>query len=325
MAAPFAIAGVTSGSVAFDGLRVAYLTAGPDDSKEVNGDGEKAEREGDRVNGADGTDGAHGTEVRGGSDPPIVLLHGGGLDRAVLSWKHTIPALATDRRVYAPDWPGFGASDPPDVPEGAITTDYFLTVLERFRAALGVEEVTLCGISMGGGVALGYSLTYPERVSRLVLIDSYGLGGVIPGGRLGSLFVRFPSVSEAVFEALARSRRLTALTARGVVARGNLDATLVREMHETAQRPGAADTWRAFQRNDVRPEGLRTNYLDRLPDLSVPTLLIHGERDPLVPVEWAIRAGTLIPDAEVRAIPDCGHWPPREIPDTTNEHLRAFL
>jgi len=294
MSAPFALPGVETRFVSLDGLSVAYLTAGPDDHE-------------------------------GDSDPPIVLLHGGGLDRAALSWKFTIPALTTDRRVYAPDWPGFGESDPPDLPDEEISTDYFLTVLDRFLDALDLVDVTLCGISMGGGVALGYALSNPERVSRVALLDSYGLGGAVPGGRLAHLFVQSSLPSDLVTALLRRSRRLTALSVRGIVAPGNLTDDLIDEVYEIVTRPKSTDTWGAFQRNEVGPTGLRTNYVDQLPDLSVPTLVLHGERDSLVPAEWAVRAGPSIPDREIRILPDCGHWPPRERPETTNEHLRAFL
>lgn len=313
MLASSAIDGVVARVVDLDGLSTTYLTAGPN----RRGGSEPTEIEGSES-------GSVENEADGESAPPIVLLHGGGLDRAALSWKHAIPALAADRRVYAPDWPGFGDSDPPDVPKAEVTTDYFVSVLDRFREALRIEEVALCGISMGGGVALGYALAHPEHVSRVALIDSYGLGGDVPGDRLAAGFVRSPLPGDLVTALLRRSRRLTALSVRAIVAPGNGTESLVDEVYGIASRPGAADAWQAFQRNEVGVRGLRTNYLDRLPDLSVPALLVHGERDLLVPVKWTIRAGTLIPDCEVRIIPRCGHWPPRERPETTNEYLRTF-
>jgi pimeloyl-ACP methyl ester carboxylesterase len=89
---------------------------------------------------------------------------------------------------------------------------------------------------------------------------------------------------------------------------------LVDDVSRAARRPGAGRAFRAFQRAEIGPHGLVTNSVDRLPDLSVPTLVAHGEADPLVPVAWAVRAGTLLPDAEVRILPRRGHWPPRERP-----------
>lgn len=256
----------------------------------------------------------------GDGDSPVVLLHGGGLDSAELSWKHALPALGEAFRVVAPDWPGYGESDPPEDP---ATMAYYVSVLRRFLDALDVGSVRLAGISMGGGAALGFALDHPGRVERLALVDSYGLGGTVPGGRLASLFTRLP-LTDLTFDLLARSRWLTGLALRAVVAPGNATPELVSEAHaEVRRHRGTA--WTEFQRSEVGPRGLRTNYVDRLPDLTVPTLLVHGERDPLVPVSWAVRAGTLVSDAEVRVLPDCGHWPPRERPEAFASLVESFF
>ncbi|GAB7095320.1 alpha/beta hydrolase [Halolamina litorea] len=267
-----------------------------------------------------------GTGVRcfvAGEGPPLVLLHGGGLDSATLSWRELFPLLSDRFTVYAPDWPGYGASDDPtDSP----TTAYYCHMLADLIDELDLDAPALAGVSMGGGAALGYALGHPERVSRLVLIDSYGLGGRVPGGSLGYYFTRLPYVAELTWGMLRRSRWLVALSLRAIV--GDADAVterLVDEAVAAIQRPGAGRTFRRFQRAEVGPNGLRTNYVDRLPDLSVPTLVIHGEADPLVPVEWAVRAGTLMPDAEVRILPDCGHWPPRERPEDVVSLIGEFL
>ena len=256
-----------------------------------------------------------------GEGPPIVLVHGGGMDSAAVSWRETIPALASDHTVYAPDLPGFGCSDDPtETPRPA----YYAGVLVRFLDALGLEGVDLVGVSMGGAVSLGLALDHPGRVRRLVLVDSYGLGGRVPGGRVAALLTQSPGVLEATWALLARSRRLTGLVLRGTVHPDNLTPGLVDEVFDLIRRRRVG-AFVAFQRVEVHQDGLRTNYLDRLPDLAVPTLLVHGEDDRFVPAEWTVRAGTLIPDAEVRILPRCGHWAPRERPERVNELLGDFL
>lgn len=280
----------TENSVLLDGLRVRYHRSGPE---------------------ATPADGA-----------PVVLLHGGGLDSAALSWRDALPALAADRTVYAPDWPGYGESDPPD---GSPSVAYYADVLGRFLDALDLDRVSLVGISMGGGVALGFALDHPSRVERLVAVDSLGLGSRSPGGPLGAMFVRLPVVNGLPFAAMAQSRWLTAQTLREIVAPENLTADLVDEALTELRRPRAAEAWTAFQRNEVGFDGLETDYTDRLADLRPPTLFVHGEDDPLIPVSWSVRAASLAPDAEVRVIPDCGHWPPRERPEEFAEAVRAFL
>ncbi|RDI70346.1 alpha/beta fold hydrolase [Halopelagius longus] len=254
-------------------------------------------------------------------DPVIVLLHGGGLDSASLSWKEVMPALAKDFRVVAPDLPGYGESDPP---ERTPTTDYYVRVLERFLPEIGVEDPVVVGVSMGGGVAVGYALEHADDVSALVAIDGYGLGGSVPGGVLSALVPRIPYLSDLSWRAVARSRTVAYFSVRAVVGYGNVSPTLVDEVYAEAQRNGG-EAWRRFQRAEIGLRGPKTNYVDRLPDVSVPSLFVHGEDDRLVPQSWSVRAGSLVPDAEVRILPNCGHWPPREKPNRVNALIRLFL
>jgi pimeloyl-ACP methyl ester carboxylesterase len=260
--------------------------------------------------------------LTGGAGPPVVLLHGGGLDSAELSWRETIPALTESHTVYAPDLPGYGRSAPPSTQP---SVGGYVAVLGSFLDAVGVDRAALVGISMGGAIALGFALDHPDRVGRIVAVDSYGLGGTVPGGALSVAFTRIPYLSGLTWALLRRSRRLTAATLGGIVARGNRTPALVDEVYEELQRPGGAEAWRAFQREEVGFDGLRTNYVERLPDLSMPALFVHGERDPLVPVAWSVRASTLAPDADVRVLRDCGHWPPRERPEAFNAVIQPFL
>jgi pimeloyl-ACP methyl ester carboxylesterase len=271
---------------------------------------------------------AGGVRVRcltdGEGDPPVVLLHGGGIDAAPLSWKHVAPALAGDygHRVVAVDWPGYGESDSP---ADAPTMEYYVAVLGDVLDALDESRVHLVGESMGGGVALTYALDDPERVATLTLVDAYGLGGRLPGGRLAVLVGDSDLLNDLTWWLLRRSRLATRLALRAAVAPGRLTRDLVDDARTELRRPDAGRAWRRFQRSELRPAGLRTNHLDDLPDLGVPTLVLHGELDPLVPVSWAVRAGGLLPDAEVRVLPGCGHWPPRERPDAVTGRLAAFL
>lgn len=146
----------------------------------------------------------------------------------------------------------------------------------------------------------------------------------MPGGRIAAFLTQAQSVLEATWALLARSLRLTGLVLRGTVNPANLERGLVDEVFDLIRRRRVR-AFVAFQRAEVRADGLRTNYLDRLPDLAVPTLIVHGEDDRFVPAAWAVRAGTLIPDAEVRILPRCGHWAPRERPERVHERLRDFL
>jgi pimeloyl-ACP methyl ester carboxylesterase len=256
-----------------------------------------------------------------GDGPALVFLHGGGIDEGRLSWRTVAPAFTDRFRVYVPDWPGYGRSDSP---AATPTVDYYADVLGRFLDAVGVDRARLVGISMGGAVGLAFALSHPDRVDRLVAVDSYGLGGTVPGGRLGATLVAVPGLLGATWWALGRSDRALAASIRTLVGPGNATDDLLEDVRRATARPGAGETFAAFQRHEVGFDGLRTNFLDRLPDLSVPTLFVHGERDPVVPVAWAVRAATLA-DADLRVLPGVGHWAPREAPGAFVAAVEPFL
>ena len=253
---------------------------------------------------------------------PVVLLHGGGMDAASLSWKEVFPALSETHRVYALDWPGYGESDP--VPEEETPhVDYYADVLGAVLADLDLVEATLVGISKGGGIALGYTLDRPARVARLCLVDSYGLGGEVPGGVLGAAYVKAPKLLEATWWAMRRSRRVTRASIENLVNPANLDEAFVDDAVREVQRPNAGDAYRRFQRAEVGWRGLRTNYADRMSELPVPTLFIHGEDDDLIPLEQSKAAADAAPVADLFTLAACGHWLPREHPEEFVARLEA--
>jgi pimeloyl-ACP methyl ester carboxylesterase len=259
-----------------------------------------------------------------GSDGrPVLLLHGGGIDAADFSYKHAIGPLASTRRVFAPDLPGYGWSDGPD---GRYTLGFYAGFLGRLMDALGLERASLVGLSLGGGASLGFALRSPERVDRLVLVDSYGLGTDIPRGRLGYLLVRAPLVDDLTYALLRRSRRMIRWSLYNLVHdRSAVDDALVEDAYRLVNRTGAGRAFRSFQRSEVGWGGLRTSYVNRLREVSVPTLIVHGASDEAVPVAWAYRAHRLIPGSQLGVIPRCGHWPPRERPGEFNRIVGEFL
>jgi pimeloyl-ACP methyl ester carboxylesterase len=259
----------------------------------------------------------------GVAGPPVVLLHGGGVDAAAFSWKYAIGALAGDHQVFAPDWPGYGESDRPDV---EYTIEYYVEVLTQILDALHLPKAALVGLSMGGAAALGLALGSPDRVDRLVLADAEGLGDHVPGGHLGYLAVHVPGANTAGYALQRHSRWWVRQTLTSLV--GTSDAVtdeLVDEAFELLRRPGAGKAFHSTQIDEVGWRRLRTDYSDRLADLAVPTLIVHGEADPLVPVAWARRARERIPGSRLVTLPGVGHLSPREAPAAFNTAVTDFL
>lgn len=269
------------------------------------------------------TDGRRGTvetdvhyRVAGGG-PPVVLLHGIGLDSALVSWRHALPPLAETHRVYAPDFPGHGDSGRP---RARYHQAFFLDVLSSFLEALDLDGVPLVGTSIGGGVALGYALEHD--VDRLVLADAYGLGRDAPWRPVASGYLRIPGAASAWWRTIAASRtsvreHLRTLTG-GAPRDDHVDDVYA------AVRAGCGRAMATWQRSEFRATGLRMCYLDRLDDLAAPTLFVHGAADPLLPASWSERAAERTGSA-LEVFDGCGHWPQREAPGRFTDAVAAFL
>jgi pimeloyl-ACP methyl ester carboxylesterase len=102
-------------------------------------------------------------------------------------------------------------------------------------------------------------------------------------------------------------------------------STLLDRVMSLLRRPGAAAALRDWERREVGWHRLRTSYVDRLPALTVPTLILHGADDPLVPVAVAERAHRLIPNSQLEIIPECGHLAPLDQPAAVARALSEFL
>jgi pimeloyl-ACP methyl ester carboxylesterase len=255
---------------------------------------------------------------------PVLLLHAGGLDAAGLSFGKTIPALAGKHRVYAPDWPGFGQSDAMPI---TWRVEECVDFVGRLLDAFGLQRANLIGVSMGGAFVLGFALRAPERVERLILVDSAGLGDEIPGGLLSYFRVRLPLLEELNWALLAGSRTLArrSLCAALVNREQVLSDEMLDEVVRLARRAGAGAAFRQLQRSEYGWRGLRTNYLHRLSDVKVPPLLVHGTEDRIVPASWAERAHRLMKNSKIEMIPECGHLPPVEKPNLFNRIILGFL
>lgn len=256
-------------------------------------------------------------------DPPVVLLHGGIIDSASISWSAVVPALADEFSVYALDLPGYGESVRPD--DAPYTTVYHVEKVRGFLAELDLAPVRLVGSSLGGGIAIGVVLS-TSLADRLVLVDSFGLGRELPHGRLSWVLARVQVLNELSVALLRRSKRLTRASLGNVVADpGALEDDVVERVYRALQHPDAGMAFRRWRADEVTWHGYRTCYVDQFEQVPVPTLLVHGAEDEIFPVAWAERAADRIPDARLEVFEDCAHWPPREAHDRFVETVRAFL
>ncbi len=253
-----------------------------------------------------------------GEGPPLVLLHGDGDTPA--SWQWVFPALARHHRVLAPSLPGHADTDQQ---QADFTIANMTQFMSSWLDALELDACMVVGNSLGGLLAIRLALDQPKRFSALVLVDSSGLGREIHPmlalmsmpwmGELGIALARLPMGPGQ--RAMAR---LTQMFARFDRA----PAAWLAEQRRVAAVPGFLEASLAATRAGVRPWGQTEVVLEELHRLAMPTLVIWGANDVVVPAVHGRRAISRLPKAELALIPQCGHLPQVERP---SEFLSAVL
>ena len=257
-------------------------------------------------------------DVGSGDEDPVVLVH--GLGGQWQNWLENIPRLAQDRRVLALDLPGFGLT--PEPSDGEISIPGYGRCVDAFCEELGLGKVDMVGNSMGGFVAAEVAIQFPERVSRLVLVSAAGITSadslqtpILTIGRLASAIAMNTTAQDRQLAA----RPITRHASLALVARHPrlLKADLAYEgFFKGAGKGGFGAALRACLDYDFR---------DRLPDVKVPTLIVWGEKDAIIPVRDANEFERLISDSRKVVMKDTGHIPMAERPQAFNDVLVGFL
>jgi pimeloyl-ACP methyl ester carboxylesterase len=267
----------------------------------------------------------HGHDIAyrsAGTGPVLVLLH--GMAGCSLTWRHVMPTLARRFTVVAPDLLGHGDSAKP-------RTEYSLgahaNVVRDLLAALGHSRATLIGQSFGGGVAMQLAYQYPERCERLVLVASGGLGPEV------SPLLRGLAVPGAahVFPLLCSPwhRDFATRVATFVGRLGLRAAPVVEEIWRSYATLASADARQAFFRTlaaVIDVEGQAVSAIDRLYLAShLPTLIVWGTCDRLIPVEHGRAAHARIAGSRLALFDDVGHFPHCEAPERFVDTLVDFV
>lgn len=260
----------------------------------------------------------------GTTGPAVVLLHGGGIDNALLSWRHAIAPLAVDHRVYLPDLPRHGGSRNWYGKVGQRTLE---EVLRWLLDAWGVERAVLIGASVGGSAAIGFALRHPHRVRGLVLTGSEGLRHRVPGQLATYLKLRSRFFGTTAANVLGLHRGLSRryLLDRVLNDPGEVidHEQLVNEFHEELR--GSASLFSDWYSEAVERRGMRINHLPHLGNLRCPVGFVHGERDERVPLSTANEAAAAVTGSTLRVLPGAGHWCHRERPNEFNAAVREFV
>lgn len=259
-----------------------------------------------------------------GAGAPVVLIH--GLTNSIEHWLLNINALAAEHTVYALDLVGHGRTDKP------LTRSYDLPDLAGFvlgfMDALGIERADLIGHSLGGGVALTIAETSPERVRRLVLVDSLGLAADV-GMVLRLLSV--PGVGEVATRiALQGDFRKVSKRQRASWPDSHIvPDEMIRLKYEATRWEDISRTYFKALRASINFRGLKEATLQPiirgLRSLDLPVLVVWGEKDDLVPSRHARVVQSEVANARVEIFADAGHDPMVVNPERFNLLTLQFL
>ena len=255
----------------------------------------------------------------GDGESPAILLH--GLGGYLENWEDNVAAIAQSRRVYALDLVGFGRSDKPHV---KYSIPYLTEFVHEFMIVQDIDRTALIGESMGGAIALQFALQYPQLVEKMVLAASVGFGKEV------SIYLRIMSLPILGDMFTRPSREGTAQLLRQLFHDQDLITDdWIEEDFEMSSLQGAQRCLLSALRSMGNIWGVRSvvyqQILNRLEVIEVPTLVIWGAQDRILPVRHAHQAVKRLPNARIHIFDSCGHVPNIERAEEFNALVLDFL
>lgn len=246
-----------------------------------------------------------------GEQPPILLVH--GFDSSLLEYRRLLPKFAPNHEVWLVDLLGFGFTE--RRPEVSYSPEAIKAHLYEFWQTQIQRPVILVGASMGGAAAIDFTLTYPDTVSQLILIDSAGIPKrpwtsklmFPPLDRWAAEFLRSPKVREQI------SRKAYA-DQKWVTADANCCASLHLEI----------PNWDLALMTFTKSGGYGS-FTAQLPELKQPTLLLWGEKDEILGTKDVKVFTKLLPNHQMVWVPDAGHVPHLEQSEFVAREILQFV
>lgn len=263
--------------------------------------------------------------VTDGSGPLLLLLH--GFPEFWYSWRHQIPALSPHFTVVAPDLRGYNETDKP---AWGYEVDVLVADVVQLIQALGYRRAIVAGHDWGGALAWYLAMVYPQRVERLITMNTPHPALFAkalrsnPGQILRSLYVPFfqlPWLPETLLRANDYALIERALRDQAIRKETFSDDD-IQAFKDAISKPGALTAALNWYR------GLRHSrdwLLDAPMHVNAPTLLIWGQADRALSTELTYGTEQYVPDLHIRYIPNGSHWVQQEQPEMVNRYMREFL
>ncbi len=255
-------------------------------------------------------------EAQSGAET-LLLIH--GTSASLHTWEGWTRELEDDYCVVRLDLPAFGLTGPYANEDKIYSLDNYVDTVIAVMDKLNIEQATLAGNSLGGGIAWLTALKHPERVNRLILADASGFKFTPKRMPIGFKLAQYPLLDGLTEHILPKS--MVRSSVESVYAdKSKVSDELVNRYYELTRREGNRKALTRRMR-----EGLYQDEVDRLGEIKQPTLIIWGKHDELIPIESAYKFKEAIPNSQLVVFDDLGHVPQEEDPKATAAVVKQFL
>jgi pimeloyl-ACP methyl ester carboxylesterase len=248
----------------------------------------------------------------------VVLIHGS--NASLHTWEPWVSQLGKDYRIISLDLPGHGLTG--SHPGGVYDYPVFVDVVDRLMTKLGVEKAVIGGNSMGGGTAWLFALAHPEKTQALLLVDAGGA----PQWQARKVPIGFQAMRTPVVKELARfiapRSMFESSIQTSMSVKSKIDDALVDRYWELNRYPGNRE---ATMKRFSLPHNNRPATKEMLAAIKVPTLIMWGEEDNLIPLKSARWFNEAIPGSKLVTYPNVGHIPMEEVPEKSAADVKAWL
>lgn len=246
---------------------------------------------------------------------PIVLIHGTGA--SLHTWESWVNELKNKHRIITLDLPAYGLTGPNKT--GDYSQDFYINFMENFLSKLNIKRCVLGGNSLGGSITWAFALEHPERVGKMILVDAGGYPMVSKSVPIAFQIARMPIVGN-LFKYIFPYAVIEKSLQNVYVHDDRITPELIERYYDLASRTGNRKAFLDRMRSSIKND----NYL-KIKTLTMPTLIIWGKEDGLIPLDVAEKFHKDLPNDTMIVFKDLGHTPMEEDPMKTVKAVKDFL
>ena len=246
---------------------------------------------------------------------PIVLIHGTGA--SLHTWESWVNELKNKHRIITLDLPAYGLTGPNKT--GDYSQDFYVNFMENFLLKLNIKRCVLGGNSLGGSITWAFALEHPERVDKMILVDAGGYPMVSKSVPIAFQIARMPIVGN-LFKYILPYAVIEKSLQNVYVHDDRITPELIERYYDLASRTGNRKAFLDRMRSSIKND----NYL-KIKTLTMPTLIIWGKEDGLIPLDVAEKFHKDLPNDTMIVFKDLGHTPMEEDPMKTVKAVKDFL